>query len=229
MPKPTLFVPLAQYCKDFEKDFQSITTERRTQLNQLSKYICEKQLDEEPCSLVVICTHNARRSHMAQLWLATAAAHYGIQNIKTFSGGTEATAFDRRSVAALKRAGFEIVTSQEEENPTYFATYGFSHTPLKMFSKKYDHEENPNEQFAAILVCSDADEKCPTVLGAEQRFVLAFDDPKKADDTLMEKEIYDERVRQIGLEMWFVMAMVKFVLRKIDEKAEDEKVAVADG
>ena len=78
-----------------------------------------------------------------------------------------------------------------------------------MFSKKYDHAENPQSEFAAIMVCSDADEGCPVILGAENRFALTFDDPKHFDNTNLESEKYDERVRQIGREMFYVMKNVE--------------------
>lgn len=209
MMSPNLFVQLESYCQDFENEFHLIPDDRKKQLEELAQYISQKQKSHQPTWLNVICTHNSRRSHIGQLWLAAAALFYKKNNIHTFSGGTESTAFNHRSVAALRRAGFEIVTADSTvENPIYFSTFGFSHTPLKMFSKKYDHTENPQKEFAAIMVCSDADEGCPIVLGAENRFALTFDDPKHFDDTDLEREKYDERVRQIGREMFYVMSKV---------------------
>lgn len=205
-----LFDPLDQYSQSFEEEFHLISEERQSQLRELAKYISGKQQNNLLSKLNVICTHNSRRSHIGQLWLTAAAIFYKKNNIQTFSGGTEATAFNHRSVAALRRAGFEIVTSDDiVDNPIYFATCGYHHTPLKMFSKKYDHSENPSGEFAAIMVCSDADEGCPIVLGAESRFALTFDDPKHFDNTNLESEKYDERVRQIGREMFFVMSQVE--------------------
>ena len=209
MISPNLFDQLNNYCKNFKDDFHLISGERKTQLEELSQYISNKQKNDQPTRLNVICTHNSRRSHIGQLWLSAAGLYYGKKEIHTYSGGTEATAFNNRSVAALQRAGFEIVTSDSTvENPIYFATFGFSHSPLKMFSKKYDHAENPQSEFAAIMVCSDADEGCPVILGAENRFALTFDDPKHFDNTNLESEKYDERVRQIGREMFYVMSLV---------------------
>lgn len=206
MSSSNLFSQLENYCKTFENEFHLISDERKKQLEELSKYIFQKQKNNQNVKLNVICTHNSRRSHIGQLWLAAAAAFFKKNNIHTYSGGTEATAFNHRSVAALRRAGFEIVTTDAEiENPIYFSTFGFSHTPLKMFSKKYDHAENPQNDFAAIMVCSDADEGCPVILGAENRFALTFDDPKSFDNTNLESEKYDERVRQIGREIFYVM------------------------
>ena len=203
-----LFEKLNDYCKTFEKEFHLIPSERKEQLRILCQYIYQKYIDKKMAKVVVICTHNSRRSHMGQLWLATAASFYNISHLKSYSGGTEATAFNPRSVAALRRAGFEIVTHDESDNPIYYGAFGFSQTPQKMFSKKYDHEANPKENFAAIMVCDSANEACPIVHGADQRFAIMYDDPKAFDDTDLESEKYDERVRQIGREMFYVMNFI---------------------
>jgi len=209
MMSPNLYVPLENYCQNFKNEFHLISEDRQQQLEELAHYISQKQNNNQPTKLNVICTHNSRRSHIGQLWLAAAALFYKKNNIHTYSGGTEATAFNHRSVAALRRVGFEIVTADSAvENPIYFATFGFSHTPLKMFSKKYDHANNPEKEFAAIMVCSDADEACPVILGADDRFALTFEDPKRFDDTNLESKKYDERVRQIGREMFYLMSKV---------------------
>jgi len=206
---PNLYVPLENYCQNFKNEFHLISEDRQQQLEELAHYIFQKQNNNQLTKLNVICTHNSRRSHIGQLWLAAAALFYKKNNIHTYSGGTEATAFNHRSVAALRRVGFEIVTADSAvENPIYFATFGFSHTPLKMFSKKYDHANNPEKEFAAIMVCSDADEACPVILGADDRFALTFEDPKRFDDTNLESKKYDERVRQIGREMFYLMSKV---------------------
>jgi len=209
MMSPNLYVPLENYCQNFKNEFHLISEDRQQQLEELAHYIFQKQNNNQLTKLNVICTHNSRRSHIGQLWLAAAALFYKKNNIHTYSGGTEATAFNHRSVAALRRVGFEIVTADSTvENPIYFATFGFSHTPLKMFSKKYDHANNPEKEFAAIMVCSDADEACPVILGADDRFALTFEDPKRFDDTNLESKKYDERVRQIGREMFYLMSKV---------------------
>ncbi len=203
-----LFEKLNDYCKTFEKEFHLIPTERKEKLRTLCQYIYQKYIDKKTAKVVVICTHNSRRSHIGQLWLVAAASFYNITHVKSYSGGTETTAFNPRSVAALRRAGFEIVTSEESDNPIYYGAFGFSQTPQKMFSKKYNHEANPTEGFAAIMVCDSANEACPIVHGAEKRFALMYDDPKAFDGTNLETEKYDERVRQIGREMFYVMNFI---------------------
>ena len=59
-----------------------------------------KNATKKPLNLIFICTHNSRRSHMGQLWAQVAAFYYGIEHVYCYSGGTEATAFNPRSVKA---------------------------------------------------------------------------------------------------------------------------------
>jgi len=159
--------------------------------------------------LTVICTHNSRRSHMGQLWLRAAATYYGVGGVAVFSGGTEATAFNPRAVAALKRAGFKLHRAGGGENPRYEASYGKTFPSVIMFSKRFDHSDNPKEGFAAVMVCSDADATCPVAPGAEGRFSVPFEDPKNFDGTPYEQSAYDERCRQIAREMLFAVRHAK--------------------
>lgn len=180
---------------------------RQQALAKLASYINEKQKGQS-IALNFICTHNSRRSHLGQIWTAVAAAFYGLDHINTFSGGTEATAFNPRAVAAMIRAGFKI-ENPGGENPHYQVAYGEGAPPLECFSKVYDDPFNPKENFAAIMTCSDADENCPVISGAEMRLALTYEDPKAADDTPEEAQRYDERVRQIGREIFYAMRLVK--------------------
>ncbi|MBT8220031.1 MAG: hypothetical protein KJP00_09405 [Bacteroidia bacterium] len=160
--------------------------------------------------MTVICTHNSRRSHIGQIWLATGADYYKLPEIQTFSGGTEATAFNPRAVQAMQRLGFEISTSDPEvENPRYHIRWKKDMAPYPAFSKKYEDPPNPTSAFAAIMVCSQADEGCPVVLGSDFRLSLPYDDPKNFDDTNLEKEKYDERAKQIGTEILFALSQIR--------------------
>ena len=190
-------------------DFDSISEERKEVLRTLTEYIKVKSEKDEEINLTFICTHNSRRSHMSQIWAQTAAEYYNIDNVFTYSGGTEATAFNSRAVKALKKAGFDIEKTGEDSNPVYLVNYGKGKNPLKCFSKKYSDEFNPQENFAAVMTCSDADEACPVVFGAESRFSTPFEDPKKFDDTDKEEMMYDERCKQIATELLYVFSSVE--------------------
>jgi arsenate reductase len=183
-----------------------ISIEQKRILDELVKYIQLKQNNSEPINLNFICTHNSRRSQFAQLWAHVAAEYYGIP-VNCFSGGVEETAFNERAVAAIKRAGFKV-TSQGEENPRYSISFADNTQPIIMFSKLYDDAGNPSTDFTAVMTCSDADENCPYIPGAESRIQLLYDDPKEYDGTPEEAEKYDERARQIAAELFYVFSQI---------------------
>ncbi|MCB0666911.1 MAG: protein-tyrosine-phosphatase [Saprospiraceae bacterium] len=199
---------LSRYVEELIHESALIPDLRKEKLQQLATYIAKKILTDFTVQLIFICTHNSRRSHIAQIWAATAATWFDLSKVLVFSGGTEATAFNPRAVNALCKAGFEIEGS-EGTNPEYLVYYGENKTPLKCFSKTYDHLSNPKENFAAIMTCSDAEENCPFIPGAEFRLALTYDDPKVADNTPDETTRYTERVRQIGREIFFAFSLIK--------------------
>ncbi|QDU87042.1 Protein ArsC [Pirellulimonas nuda] len=204
-----MYPELASYIDARIAEFEQIPAERRTQLAGLAEYVTACGTTGKPARLTFICTHNSRRSHMAQLWAAVAAARYGVGGVETFSGGTEATAFNPRAVAAMRRAGLEIVGPEAEPNPRYEVRLAAGATPMACFSKVYDQSPNPAEGFCAVMTCSHADENCPVVSGADQRLVIEYKDPKAADDTPREAATYDERSAQIAREMLYAFAQVK--------------------
>lgn len=189
-------------------EFGQIPQSRHALLNDLASFIRSTVQKEQPVLLNFICTHNSRRSHLAQIWAQTAAHVYGINNVKTFSGGTEATAFNPRAVTAMKAVGFQIETVSEGNNPVYEVRYSADAPPLRVFSKTYDDELNPKRDFAAIMTCSDADENCPVVSGSVARIALTYHDPKAFDNTPKESSGYLERVNEIGREILFVFSQV---------------------
>jgi hypothetical protein len=141
------------------------------------------------------------------MWLAVGADFFGLPTLATYSGGTEATAFNPRAVATLERIGFDINTKNETvSNPIYQVKWSTKMQPYVAFSTRYDEAPNPQNDFAAIMVCTDADEKCPIVLGMDLRLSLPFEDPKAFDDTDLENQQYDERCLQIAREFLFVLS-----------------------
>lgn len=189
-------------------DIHAIPEDRQTVLIELRNYIRGKLEQTKPVSLTFICTHNSRRSHLGQVWAQVAAGYYGTPQVATFSGGTETTACNPRTVAALQRAGLAVNRTTEGENPVYEIRYDAERPPIVAFSKVYDQSPNPKEGFAALMTCSHADDNCPYIPGAEQRFPVTYTDPKEADDTPAESETYDARCRQIATEMRYVFSKV---------------------
>jgi len=179
----------------------------RMEILELLIAYCQKRLDnKQVINFNFICTHNSRRSQLSQVWAQVAGGYYDLP-INSFSGGVEVTAFNERAVSALKRQGFRI-TSSASDNPLYETHFGESTTPILSFSKLYDHPDNPTSEFAAIMTCSDADENCPFIPGAEARIPLRYEDPKAFDHTNREAEMYDARSMQIASELLFVFRKV---------------------
>jgi protein-tyrosine-phosphatase len=203
-----LLLEVQNYVIDIESEFHNIPSERKKDLEIISSYIRQKSSENEKSNLIFICTHNSRRSHMSQIWAQTAAYFYGIKDVYCFSGGTESTAFNSRSVRALRKAGFNIEQTDSTSNPVYLVKYSTSKDAIKGFSKKYDEDPNPKENFVAVMTCSQADQSCPYVSGSALRVAIPYEDPKVADNTPEEEMKYDERCRQIAVEMFYLFSEV---------------------
>jgi protein-tyrosine phosphatase/arsenate reductase len=203
-----LFPELAAYIAERLGEADEIPTGRTAELDEIAGWVGERVRGGGPARLVFICTHNSRRSHMAQLWAEAAARLFDVPGVETFSGGTESTAFNPRAVSALQRAGFLIEPFTDGANPIYEVSYEPGMEPTQAFSKAYDAPPNPRDAFAAVMTCSAADAACPLVFGAAARFAIPYDDPKEADSTEGEAAAYDERCRQIAREMLYLFAQV---------------------
>lgn len=208
-----LLPALQEYCKGIEAEFNQISDERKENLQKITAYVKAKADAGQTIRLTFICTHNSRRSQLGQVWAKTAGMYYGIapDKLETFSGGTEATACNERTVAALQRAGFQVSKAGEisPTNPIYALTFAEGQAPLRLFSKVYDDAANPQKDYAAVLVCSQADEACPMVRGASERIYHGYEDPKKSDGSPEESATYDATCRLIAREIFYVFASLK--------------------
>ena len=194
-------------CDQLSQQFESISSDRKVLLEKISSYIQQKKDDSSPIQLIYVCTHNSRRSHFGQIWGAVAAEYYGVNNVRTFSGGTESTAFNPNAIQALNGLGFEITTTDLSSNPKYEVDFGGSKASI-CFSKVYDDASNPTSNFAAIMTCDDAEENCPFIPGVELRIGTTYEDPKAFDGTELQEEKYIERALQIGLETLYVFSKI---------------------
>ncbi len=186
----------------------SLSEDRKVLLKPLVHYIQNRVDFKKDIRLNFICTHNSRRSHLSQVWAQTMARYFGVRNVFCYSGGTEATALFPKVVETLENSGFEITKISQGDNPVYVIKFGESIHPVIGFSKTFDHALNPKSDFAAILTCSDADENCPVISGAETRVTITYEDPKAFDDTPQQAEKYHERSQQIATEMYYIFSSI---------------------
>ena len=188
--------------------FENISNDRKNILQPLIDYIQGKVNSKKPVNLNFICTHNSRRSHLSQVWAQTSASFYNIDNVHCYSGGTQETALFPKVAETLENQGLQILKIADSINPIYAIKFDENCLPIIGFSKKYNDAFNPISNFAAILTCSQADEGCPFISGAEKRIPITYEDPKISDGTLQQTEVYKQRSIQIATEMMYIFSQI---------------------
>jgi hypothetical protein len=204
-----LLPDLKPYVNEVAGDLSTVSVERREVLDKIATDVAKRLEAGKRADMTFICTHNSRRSHMSQIWAATAAYYYGLGNVHTYSGGTQATACNCRTVAAMRRVGFDIKDATTGENPIYLVRYATDRPIIKAYSKLYNADGNPRRDFIALMTCSVADKSCPVVEGAVSRYAIHYVDPRLCDDTPTETTAYNERCREIAREMFYIMSQVR--------------------
>ena len=204
MNKIILFEPISNVINSLE--ITEISEDRKAILKPLIDYLKDKIESNKPIRLNFICTHNSRRSHLSQIWAQTMAAHYNINNVSCYSGGTEATAMFPKVGKTLANQGFKIIKLSEEINPIYSIKFSENEPSIIAFSKQFSDDFNPASKFAAIMTCSSADKGCPMVIGCDTRIAITYEDPKKSDGTPQQTETYLNRSLQIATEMKYVFS-----------------------
>ncbi|TGK13148.1 hypothetical protein EHO60_02810 [Leptospira fletcheri] len=205
----SLYESIKNFMVKREAEESLIPKERRETLLRFSKSIKEIRNGQNYSEMIFVCTHNSRRSQIAQMFALACAEYLGISGIGSYSGGTEVTAFHPNSVQALMEIGFKIEKEKNTEmNPRYWVSYKENTVPILAFSKLYSDVVNPSKKFIAVMVCSSADEACPFVPGAEARISLPYPDPKSSDDTPRVSEEYRKTCETIARELLFVMKNV---------------------
>ncbi len=196
-----------QYLKS---SFEVISEERKKVLQDLVRRI--QQIKQDEVNLVFVCTHNSRRSHLAQLWWKLALEEYNFSFLKTYSAGTETTRIHPNTLKVLMKQGFSVEDkfldeSLSEENPKVPLTY-FENRSVECFSKTISDHSLP-KKFIAIMTCGHAEVNCPFISQAEFRFPLTYEDPKISDGTSQMEQTYLERSRQIGREAFYALSLLK--------------------
>ena len=187
----------------------TLSKDRKEVLQPLIEYIQKKVNHQEKIRLNFICTHNSRRSHLSQIWAQTMAFYYETPSVTCYSAGTEATAMFYMVAETLKKQGFEYEKLDEATNPIYAIKFDCNEPPVVAFSKTLQHAFNPISNFAAVMTCSSANEACPFVSGAEKRFSVQYEDPKKFDNTDEMQQGYWDKSIEIATEMAYVFSKIK--------------------
>lgn len=195
----------------FEDSAQNvfISESRKQLLMSIAKAVSKEFIYRNRVNINFICTHNSRRSQLSQVWSFFAIEYFGLSNIFSYSGGTEATAFHRNTVKTLQKVGFEFsVVDFSHQNPRYLITFKNTNKTILAFSKVFDDTSN-KFPCIAITTCDSAEKNCPFIPDAIGRFHLPYKDPKNADNTQFQNEKYLETSQLIAAEMFFIFKQVK--------------------
>jgi len=187
-----------------EEQSKDISSARREDLDKLAAIITE-DLVKGDSVVKFICTHNSRRSQVAEFMLDVLSREYGLK-ITALSAGTEATAFEPRMVNAIKNQGFPLIEYGNKPNPLYI--YRIKNDDLYYFSKRYDEQLIDYGESIIVTVCGDANENCPVIPGTLKRFHLGYEDPKKSDGSDHESETYKKKVLEIGSEILYLVKAI---------------------
>jgi arsenate reductase len=176
-------------------------------LNALSIDVVNARKKNKLAEIAFICTHNSRRSQIAEIWFKLFLYSKKIPIIQVHSAGTEATALNHRVANAFNDLGISLETSELHDNPK-FKLSGFEALNDNLFySKTIDDIQEQYGSLFAVMVCSDADENCPYIPGVT-RYSLPFIDPKYADDTPQEEAAYGASVSEIGICMAYLCSLL---------------------
>ncbi len=211
----TLFPAIRTYCQGLLADpHHGLSPGQQSVAQQVAAWVHQRRDARLPAELIVVCTGNSRRSCLGSTLGNIAAALSGDSGVRFFSGGTAPTAFNPRTIRALREIGVQVddggdlapSDSSGESNPRYQVRWGAGDSGLiTEFSKRYDDPSNPQHDYCAIMVCTDADENCPVVLGASLRVSMPFEDPKEFDGQPSEASAYAERRDQIARAMLMIL------------------------
>ena len=194
--------------KTIDKIFKMrVLYERAFMLDEIVNYIYKTTFKNKIPKLNFICTHNSRRSQFCQFWATFFSNYYNIK-CEVYSGGTVETEVNKSVINNIRDYGFNI-SFKELNNPIYSIKFKGQNLG-KYFSKLYHDFENPRNEFAAIMTCFDADNNCPLIDGAEIKFSLQYEDPKKYDRTKIEKTEYKKTSEKIASEMNYLFYKIKF-------------------
>ena len=183
-----------------------VSNKRIILLNKIVDYVYKIASEKKTPKLNFICTHNSRRSQFCQFWAIFFSIYYKIK-CEVYYGGTLETEVYKSVVNNIRDYGFNI-SFKDCDNPIY--SIKFRNLNLgNYFSKLYNDSENPKNEFAAIMTCSDAERNCPLVEGSEIKFSLPYEDPKKYDMSKIEKTEYKKTSEKIASEMNYLFHKIK--------------------
>lgn len=203
---------LKKYIKIIIKNIGAdLEKNRKEKLIELAQTIRNTYKNENNVKIIFICTHNSRRSQFSHAWAYVSSLYFKLDFIKPFSGGTEIDTVNLNVINSLISSGLKIEKTHKGK-AIYLLKSFKKDKGINLYSKVYNSKLNPSKHFIAIMTCSDADQMCPVIKGAEKKVSLPYSDPRVSDNTGLEKEVYNQTCSIIAKEMFYLMKQVKKIV-----------------
>ena len=122
-----------------------------------------------PVKILVVCTHNAVRSQMAEAFFRSHAA----DRFTTHSAGTDPTQVDPRTIQVMNEVGIDLAD--------------YTAKSIKEFVGQHIHY--------VITVCEQARQSCPNFPGALEKLHWDLPDPQTASGTPEEQLDFFRSIR----------------------------------
>ncbi len=213
-PFNDLYPILNEYVRDFPESFRKIPEERRYRLNEIVYFLEEQKQGEAPLQVLFISTADNTIGQMARVWSEAAAYYFGFKNYEAYSGGMDPSKITEKTITTLEKAGFIAYRIDVEGLKVYRLKYSYNLKPVNLFAKKIRHPSNPRHEFMAVFVDENAEINVQNVKGTYKRLFLSYEDPAGHDGTDMADETYQERCRQVAVEMFYVFSNLRKRLLK---------------
>ena len=203
---------LKEYIKNILKNIDmGIEKNRKDKIVKLAQIIKKNHEQQNIVKITFICTHNSRRSQFSQVWAYISALYFKLDFLEFYSGATEVDSVNLNVINALSNSGLKIEKTHKDK-AIYLLKSLKKDKGISLYSKLYNSKLNPSKHFIAIMTCSDADQMCPVIKGAEKKVSLPYSDPRGADNTVLEKEVYNQTCSIIAKEMFYLMKQVKKIV-----------------
>ncbi|HRP02976.1 MAG TPA: hypothetical protein PLE30_10060 [Candidatus Kapabacteria bacterium] len=191
-------------------DFGKIDINRKIKLMEHASLLTKEFKKHGTLNLNFICTHNSRRSILAQMICIGILRQIQLRKIFCYSSGLEASTVSNLAMEALKEIGFGVKEVRDEEDK--FVKYKVEYnerTEVSIFSKLHTDEYVPKENVIAIMLCSDAEKNCPVLQNVLHQISLNYADPAEYDDDEDALQKYIDKCYEIGNELYFTFILVK--------------------
>lgn len=172
--------------------------------------------EEGKINIVYLCTHNSRRSQLAQIWSSFLVQIFKLEKIYVHSAGSEKTTLSDFVILSMGKFGFSFKEINDDEKSAFNVFFNQDRI-CECYSKDLQDDSIPCESIYSIHTCAEAEQSCPFLKGSIGNFSLNYPDPKQYDSAENPTIHYQETALQIGTECFYFFNAIKDQLFQSNE------------